>query len=257
MASIDNCRWPDLQEPYLAALKAATAHVLSSFPTTTGIIAAGSILRGVANRSSDIDLYVIQHACFRQRIQRYFNHVPFEIFVNPPGMVRRYYREEVVSGRLITPHMLATGFVILQTDLVVSDLRKEAEAILHLDREKPADLTYSRYMAASILEDAIDVSDSDPATARFILNYAVEQMLWHVFNKACRFIPRMKDLLKELNILDGELGKLAARYYKEGSLNDQLDLAGQLADRIIEARGFFEWESDPEELTFDRGDTSD
>lgn len=251
MASIDNCSWPDLHEPYLAALKAATTHVLSTFPRAAGIIAAGSILRGVANRSSDIDLYVIHHDRFRQRIQKYFHHVPFEIFVNPPGMVRRYFKEEVVSGRLITAHMLATGFVVLQTDSTVSDLRQEAEAILHSDRKKPGDCTFPRYITASIFEDALDVSDSDPATSRFILNHAVEQMLWHFFNKAGRYIPRMKDLLKELNTLDGELGHLAARYYSAGSLYEQLDLAGQLADRILEVRGFFEWKSDPEELSFD------
>ncbi len=256
MASIDNCSWPDMQEPYLGALKAATTHVLSTFPTTAGVIAAGTIVRGVANRLSDIDLYVIHHACFRQRIQKYFNDVPFEIFVNPPDMVRKYFKEEIVSGRLITAHMLATGFVILQADSAVSDLRQEAETILHSDREKPGDLTFPRYITASILEDALDVSDSDPATARFILNHAVEQMVWHVFNKAGRFLPRMKDVLKELKVLDEELGQLADKYYSEGSLHEQLDLAGQLADRIIEARGFFEWESDPEELSLDHEDSS-
>ena len=142
--------------------------------------------------------------------------------------------------------MFATGFVIVQSDPVVSRLREEAQAILRSPPAAPLDLTPTRYMIATVLEDAVDVSHKDRETARMILNQAVDQMLRHAFTKAGRYTPRMKDLLADLQVLDPELGRLARRYHRAWSFRRQLGIANRLADRIVGARGFFEWQSDPE-----------
>ena len=93
--------WPSLAAPYDAALRQAVTDLLAWQDPAgqhtldpVGIFAAGSILRGQGGPTSDIDLYVIHPAPFRMRLQRRYEGVPFEIFVNPPHQVRRYFAEE-------------------------------------------------------------------------------------------------------------------------------------------------------------------
>src|SRR5262252_3559240 len=109
---LELCRWPELGEPYADALRQAVAFVLVE-TDPVGIVATGTVIRGEAHPASDIDLYVLHDAPYRRRVQRFFAGVPTEIFINPAQAVRSYFRDEHRTGRRITAHMLATGFVVL------------------------------------------------------------------------------------------------------------------------------------------------
>jgi hypothetical protein len=246
MPGVNCCAFPDLPAPYAAGLKEAVTYVLARYPTVVGVIASGTIIRGRPDPSSDLDIYVIHRDGYRQRVQRFFNGVPAEIFVNPPAQVERYLVEEARDRSLITAHMIGTGFVVLDEDPVVGLLRGKARALLASQPEVPENPTYPRYIMASLFEDVLDVRRRDPRTARMILFNAVERMLRHAFTKAGRWTPRTKDLQRELASLDHELGRLAARFYRARTLRGQIGIGCRIADRVIGCRGFFEWESDPE-----------
>lgn len=237
------CRWPDLAEPYAEALRDAVALILGRF-TPQGIVAAGSIVRGTPHRSSDLDIYVVHAAPVRQRVQRLFAGVPAEIFVNPPAAIRGYFGEEQASGRPLTAHMLATGYVVLDRDPVIAELRSEAAALL---AQPPvlsaAQLQRERYMAATLFEDAIDVADADAATADLLLGQAVPLLLQHLFRRSGLFVPRTKELLARTAALDADVGALARQFYGAPEHRERRALAEQIADRTIGGRGFFEWES--------------
>jgi hypothetical protein len=206
--SLQDCHWPDLPEPHLRALKQAVAFVLESFDSVLGLIVCGSVSRGVFDASSDVDLYVIHAVNVRQRVQQFFNGAPAEIFVNPPAMIEQYFAEDVRSRRLITAHMIGTGIVIWQSDPVVQALRDQARALLQSAPSIPADLTSPRYMIATGFEDALDKREKDPLTARLILFKVVDRLLEFAFEKAGRFVPRLKDTLAEIRAFDATLGDL-------------------------------------------------
>lgn len=247
--TLARCTFPALAEPYHSALREAVRYILERYDDTIGIIAAGSILRGQGRAASDLDLYVIRARPQRQRVQRWFNSVPAEIFVNPPHQIERYFADEARASRPITAHMLARGEVVLALDPVVERLRAQAEAELE---RTPApldtDLRWERYIAALELEDALDIFDEDPSGAVMILGGAVHKMLRYAFRQAGRTIPRDKDLLAALGTLDPALAGWARRFYRERDPDAQRALAGQIADRTLGTRGFFEWESDPENV---------
>lgn len=247
--ALSDCRWPSLPEKYLAGLREATSFVLSDFPQAVGLVASGSIIRGRPDPSSDLDIYVIHLANFRQRIQAYFHGVPAEIFVNPPSAIDGYFRDEERDSRPLTAHMLATGHLLAATDPIVASLIERARAQLAKLPPVPKDLTQGRYMLATQLEDALDVSKRDRVTSKMILSLVVEKLLRHAFVKAGRFQPRQKDLLADLNSLDPELGRLARRYYGRKTLGAQLKVASAIADRSIGVRGFFEWKSEREVIS--------
>ena len=106
-----------------------------------------------------------------------------------------------------------------------------------------------RYHIALLYEDAMDVAARDQATAQMVVSRAVSEMLDFRFTQSGMSIPRHKDLLNELAMLDSRTAELAHRFFEASSLESRLDLAGEIADRTIGARGFFEWETSPEALS--------
>jgi predicted nucleotidyltransferase len=240
---LNRCRWPELPEMYDRALRAAVAIVLDRFDVL-GIVACGTIVRGTPDPSSDLDLYVLHRDSFRQRIQKFFHGVPTEIFTNSPESVELYLEEERARRRPVTAHMLATGAVVLDLDPIVEALRQRAvDELKNPPAPTQRELTTSRYTAALLYEDAVDVVERDVATAQLLLGRAVEEMLRHRFVQSGVYLPRAKDLFEELAELDAETAVLARRFFGDPDPAGRIELAGEIADRTIRARGFFEWES--------------
>ena len=238
------CRWPDLPPSSDSALRAAVRFILERFEVL-GIIAAGTHISGNPDPGSDLDIFVIHAQPWRQRVQKRFEGIAAEIFVNPPASVRRYFREEV--RRPCTANMLASGFVVLDVDPVVQELRQEAQEWL----QRPlalteAELTFARYGAADTYENAVDLQERDSAGATRILHSAVGDMLDYAFLASGAKLPRTKAYLDELENLDPQLGKLARRYYMAHDAHEQFVLAAQIAAHTIGETGFFEWEAPPD-----------
>lgn len=245
---LNRCTWPALSAPYDQALHEVVEFILSHFEVS-GIIASGTIIRGNPDPQSDLDVYAIHKAPYRQRIQKFFNDVPVEIFVNPVSAIERYFVEENKAGRPLTAHMLATGFVIMETDGIVTELRKRAQVLLtepfNIDTER---ITIARYMIATLFEDAVDVAHRDPATANMLLSQAVAEMLKFFFTQSGRFIPRHKDILAAVHGVENDVGEMAMSFFGTADIVDRLRFAEKIADKTIGVRGFFEWESAPEKV---------
>ena len=242
------CTWPKLSEKYDIALREAVEFILENY-SVSGIVAAGSIIRGNPDPASDLDIYVIQETSFRQRLQKNFNGVPAEIFINPPKAVEEYLEEEKAHRRPITAHMLATGFVVLNLDPVIEELRKKANTMLSNPPAAPKDLRYQRYLAALLYEDAVDIVEKDRETAEMIVHKAVAEMLNFIFIETGSFIPRQKSLLTELAKTKPRIAELARSFFKASALDLKMEIAGKIADQTIKERCFFEWDSSPEEVS--------
>ena len=243
---LDACRWPVLSEPHAGALRRAVEFVLAE-TDPIGIIATGTVIRGEAHPASDIDLYVLHDAPYRRRIQRFFEGVPTEIFINPPHSVRSYFRTEHRDGRRFTAHMLATGFVVLERGPAVEQLRAESrEWLARPDELTPADAQRARYTAATRLEDGADTTPTDSAVALLILARSVTEMLEFWLRSHGRPIPRAKTLVSEVTALDPVLGDMVQRFATAALPDERLNAAQRLGERVLQARGFFEWDSGPD-----------
>lgn len=235
------CRWPELPTRPDRALRAAVRHILDRFEPD-GILVTGSIVRGNPGPTSDLDIHVIHDKPQRQRIQKRFECVPAEIFVNPPASIRRYFIDEV--RRPSTAHMLATGFVVLDESPIVQQLVHEAQDWL----ARPLQLsetqrTAMRYLAVDAFDNARDVRDSDAATALRILNGAVDDMLDYAFLAHGRTLPPAKAYVAHLLEADEKVAQLAQRYYLAHDVDERFALAEQIAALTVGETGFFEWES--------------
>lgn len=244
-----DCQFPPhLAEPYATALQTAIPYILDRFAPVLGIIVAGSVLRGQGDPSSDLDVFVIFDGDYRQRVQKYFHNVPFEIFANPPKRVPQYFEEERHDGGGSTLHMLATGFVMLNRAPIVDHLRQQAQQILAGAPEyRPQSLLFARYMACDRLENALDCRHRDPAQGHMLLGGAMLDTLVYFFQKQGKWIPRHKDMLVVLRNDYPDLARLFDDYAL-ASGDACFEIATQIADIILGTRGFFEWESDPDKV---------
>ena len=211
-----------MSECHRTALEEAVAYVQQRY-APWGILATGTIVRGNPDPSSDIDLYVLHDASFRQRVQRHFNAVPVEIFVNPETAVRGYIEKEAIEGQPITAHMFATGVPIVGSD----DAR--FQSLLRLARESldtaPAwselQLAQARYGAATLVEDALDRREPDPETAMRILGNAMDAVISYWFKSRGDYQPRNKDVLAAIGDKDPEFGRLCGVFWGDRSTSER------------------------------------
>jgi len=243
MSMLEDCEFPALPAQHDIALRDAVSFVLRSFKPV-GIIASGTIVRGNPDATSDIDLWVIHLEPARQRIQKFFNAVPVEIFVNPPWTIQAYFAHDQSNARPIAAHMMATGHVVLATDPVVAELRQRAQWLLR----QPPDLSEeaiarARYEAATHFEDATDIAARSPMGASMLLSRSLIEMMRFAFMNARRFVPRDKDLLEEFERLAGHSAAKVRGFFQTSDCDERVRLATEVADAILGVRGFFEWTS--------------
>src|SRR5262249_19172910 len=148
--------------PVDQAVTELVAYVRATF-SPRGIVIAGSIVRGEAGPTSDLDVFVIHDEPWRVREQRRFAGVPTELFATPPAQIRRYFAREHDEGGPSTAHMFATGEAIAPVDPLVDALIAEARDWLARPIAiAPEALEAMRYGAVDLLDDARDAIDRDP-----------------------------------------------------------------------------------------------
>ncbi|MEZ4659326.1 MAG: hypothetical protein R2911_17320, partial [Caldilineaceae bacterium] len=204
------------------------------------------------NPHSDLDLMVLHAQNRRQRLQRFFQGIPAEIFLNPPQSIRSYFQSERKKGRPSTAHMWDTGFVVLERDPIVNLLRQEAAEWLQKSPDLPSlDLTMDRYFNADEFENALDIADSDPAMASLLMHHAVFSMVAYRFLAANLNVPRHKEMLAGLKEIDPPAGELVERFLTEPALAHKFELGKQVAQTLNGDISFFEWETVLEEVEED------
>jgi nucleotidyltransferase-like protein len=231
--------------PFDQAVTEMLAHVRAAF-APRGIVIAGSIVRGEAGPTSDLDVVVVHDEPWRLREQRRFAGVPAELFVNPPFQIRKYFASEHADGHPSMAHMLATGEPIAPVDPIVDELIRDARDWLARPvATTAAKLESLRYGAVDQLDNARDVIDADPAAAQLFLGETVAVIIRYVFWRAGRFQPRRKVAVAALDALDPAAAALVRRW-AAASPRDGLAIVESLARHALGADTFFAWSSDRE-----------
>jgi predicted nucleotidyltransferase len=243
------CKFPSLQSPYNEALIEAVKYILKKF-YVEGILVTGSVIRGEHSKTSDLDIFVINSRPERQRIQKFFNNVPAEIFVNPPNQIRAYFADSFKTGKADTAHMFASGFIILDLNQIIFKLRNKGREIFD-GHPNPGEvqLKQLRYHVADAYENASDLIGIDNPSAIILMSQAVFLGLQYRFWTANKWLPRHKDLFKDLEKLDPFLAGLGRDFFNESSLEQRFKTAQEIMDYTIKTRGFFEWESAVEKIS--------
>ena len=234
---------PPLEPPYDQALVEALEYIFETRDDVITINLAGSVASGEADARSDIDLYIIIEGEKRHRDQRLFGGVPVEMFFNPEERARRALEQDQLEGRAPGVALMAFGHIIYDPEGVFAKLRLEALEVMERGPAVPEEtITFRRYTAVDQLDDAIDVADRDPVTARMLATEAVSQAIAVWFVERGGWTPRAKDRLAELRRVDPEAADAVEQFIRSGDVSDAESAIGLL----LGVSGFFEWESIPE-----------
>lgn len=237
-----------LPEPYATALDQAVAWLHATYEPIA-IIACGSIIRGTPHATSDLDLVVIHEQPWRQRAQRFFNGVPAEMFVNPVFQLRRQMVNDAEAGRPVMAHMLDTGAIVEDPTGVLAALREEARANLAAGPTVSNGwLVQRRYWVVTNFEDAVDLLHSDPDRAQTIVTESLVEAARLHFLQQGRWLPRSKALLADLEGLDPALAAQVRAALRATDLEERLSLAAAVIERTCGVAGFFEWDSEPQDV---------
>lgn len=231
-----------LQDKHRLALQQALDW-LPSIAKPIGIVITGSIVRGNPGPSSDLDIVVLHAQPWRRRVQRWFNGTPAELFFNSEDWLSHCVREEAAQGRPVMAHMLATGWLWMDTDG-----RLEALIGLSLDvlrqgpNLSPDALLRDRYAAACLVEDALDFDGVDSPDGRRLMALAVEALVQHAYLSRNQFLPRPKERLSKLAVGEPRLAGLLAH----ALCAPMVEAASALrlaSEQVLGTVGFFEWDS--------------
>ncbi len=243
---LNECKFPELENNHTQALQEAVIFILKKF-YVQGILVSGSIIQGKANKNSDLDIYVINNRYECQRIQKFFNSVPTEIFVNPINKIKKYLEDELISGKPSTANMFATGFVILDQNQVIYKIRSRAKDMLQRSpNNNILFLQRLRYSIADTYENATDMIGIDEATAIILMSESVKMALQYYFRISEKWMPRHKDIFIELEKINPYLAKLGKDFYLNPLVSEKFKIANEIMDKTIKTKGFFEWSSDVE-----------
>ena len=231
---------PRLGAPFDAALREAL-HYLDGLPEPIiGVWLAGSVSRGEGDANSDLDLYVLVDAAYRRRIQRFFNGVPTEMFLNSPARARQYFEEDRALGRRPGLDMMAHGLILLDTRGECAAI--QAEALHSITLGPNVDLLTietRRYLVADRLDNAADVFERDPTTARLLASAAVHDAMVLAFIRSGEWAPHDKDLLPVLRERHAVIAAMIDQFTRSGDL----DAARDAVEHLLGVSGFYEWET--------------
>jgi predicted nucleotidyltransferase len=214
--------------------------------TSIGIIASGSIIRGNPSHTSDFDIYVIHEEKFRQRVQKYFNNVPCEIFINSVEQTKLSFLAEQNNNRPVTAHLIASGIILKgDNNKDIISIVKEAKDF----ESKPKILTaneeiFIKYGITNLLEDANDVIENDPMTCQYILIKVIDKIIDFWFLKKQLPLLRIKERMSLLNSHDPEFYIQINKAFHAQSIKEKLKAVTKIIENIIGEMGYFEWTSE-------------
>jgi predicted nucleotidyltransferase len=214
--------------------------------TTIGIIICGSIVRGNSSPSSDFDIYVIHEEKFRQRVQKYFNNVPCEIFINSIGQTKLSFLAEQNNNRPVTAHMISNGIILKgDNNESIKFILKEAKDFEFKSKILTAnDETFIKYAISNLFEDANDVVESDPMTCEYILVKVIDKIIdfWFLIKQIP--LSRIKERMSLINRHDPEFYIQIDKAFQAQNTKEKLDAVTKIVENIIDEKGYFEWESE-------------
>ena len=139
-------------------LDAARAFIDQHFPECTAAFIAGSIVRGEATATSDLDIVIIttrEETPYRASFIAFG--WPIEVFVHNASSYRAYFAHDAREREPALPVMCAEGIILLDQDGTARRIKDEARTLLEQGPWplSEAEITNTRYMLTDALDDFI------------------------------------------------------------------------------------------------------
>jgi predicted nucleotidyltransferase len=186
----------------LEPIEAAKLIVDTHYPGCQGALLAGSIVRGEATTTSDLDIVIFDEkikSSFRESFIEYG--WSSEIFVHNLTSYKTFFASDCERARPSLPRMVSEG-IVLKDNGIIHLIKKEADELLvrgpqvwSLDT-----ITIKRYFISDTLDDLIGCSDRSEGI--FIANSLAEMTSEFVLRTNRKWIGTSKWIVRSLKQYD-------------------------------------------------------
>ncbi|KAB2864814.1 MAG: nucleotidyltransferase domain-containing protein [Exiguobacterium chiriqhucha] len=138
-------------------LEAAHHFISTHFPYCQAALLAGSVVRGEATETSDLDIIIFDATLVSSYRESFIESGwPIELFAHNLTSYRTFFEQDCQRAIPSLPRMVTEGIVLKDTD-IVEDIKREARALLDSGPEAWSDETIEmkRYFLTDALEDLI------------------------------------------------------------------------------------------------------
>ncbi|MEO4052623.1 nucleotidyltransferase domain-containing protein [Solibacillus sp. CAU 1738] len=221
----------------LSPIEAAHQFIKEHFPNCQGALLAGSVVRGEATETSDLDIVIFDNkisSSYRESVIAYS--WPIEVFVHNLTSYKQYFKTDYERARPSMPMMVSEG-IILKDNGMIDSIKKEAMEILSMGPEEWSEQTIKikRYFITDVLDDFIGCSNR--AEEIFIANTLSELLSEFVLRTNRQWIGTSKWVFRTLKKYDEEFANNFVKafdiYYKTGNKNEVI----QLVDYVLQPYG--------------------
>ncbi|ESU33717.1 hypothetical protein G3A_04400 [Bacillus sp. 17376] len=221
----------------LSAFETAQKFVKERFTDCDAALLAGSVTRGEATVTSDLDIVIFDKdipSAYRESLIAYG--WPIEIFVHNLQSYKLFFESDVKRARPSLPRMVAEGMVIRKSDFL-PELIGEAKRIIELGPElwTKKEIEFKRYFITDTLDDFI--GSNNEAEEIFIAGTLAEQLQEFVLRTNKRWVGKSKWIVRELNhydpVFSGKFVEAFSQYYRTGNKK----MVVEIADLILKPYG--------------------
>jgi predicted nucleotidyltransferase len=221
----------------LIPIEAARQFINKHFPDCEGALLAGSVVRGEATETSDLDIII-----FDKNIRSSYRESlvdlgwAIEVFVHNLTTYKYFFESDRKRARPSLPRMVLEG-IILKDDGIVDSIKIEAKNILDNGPEKWSEetITTKRYFITDALDDFIGCTNR--AEELFIANTLAELTCEYILRTNGQWVGTSKWLVRSLRQYDEAFAKKFVEtfdaYYKS---EDKIQVI-QLVDSVLQPFG--------------------
>lgn len=183
-------------------MEAAEKFIQKYFSRCNGALLAGSIVRGEATDTSDLDIVIFDEAVPTSYRESFIEFDwPIEVFVHNASSYKPFFESDRERARPSLPRMVSEG-IILRDDGIIELIKKEAVVLLKEGPEQWSEETVhiKRYFLTDTLDDFIGCSNR--AEEIFIANSLAELLSEFVLRTNRRWIGTSKWTIRSLKAFD-------------------------------------------------------
>ncbi|MDX8361435.1 nucleotidyltransferase domain-containing protein [Cytobacillus sp. IB215316] len=191
----------------LSPIEAARKFIHCHFPNCHAAILAGSVIRGEATETSDLDIVIFdKHVDRSYRESLIYLDWPIEVFVHNLSSYKQFFNSDYKRARPSLQRMVSEGIVIKDSD-IIGLIKQEANEILSKGPEQWSEetITMKRYFITDALDDFIGCTDRFEAI--FIANTLAELVHEFVLRTNRQWTGTSKWIVRSLNHFDKSFTK--------------------------------------------------
>lgn len=218
-------------------INAAHQVVNKYFPNCIGALLAGSVVRGEATETSDLDIVIFDKnsaAPYRESLVDFGWAI--EIFVHDLVSYKRYFKIDCERARPTLPKMVSEG-IVLKDEGIITSIKQEANDMLEKGPEEwtAETINTKRYFITDALHDFI--GSSNRAEEIFIANALADLVSEFVLRTNRKWIGHSKWVVRALNHYDEQFAKQFVEafdlFYRTGEKNSVI----QFVENMLEPFG--------------------